>query len=275
MKLFPAGIGPIHLVRLLQFAVAIPVAWSFFVGIINTGWPDPILDLSQALGMSSSTARWSAFAVAVALEISEQAVRENETKFVSRLHGLLKSVGDAIRDGAATETAVASATQSGTGPEGLFREALEVAEDMPFDSALRAVADQSGRPYFQEVAYLVALAIDSPGDVGATIRALGGDLDRTNRLSETLTGQIYSATLLFKGTALLAVPPMFNLLTHTFAGSSITTGDVDADWAYYFFAYAAMTTVLIEGVVFDRWGSVPPRLPLALAIVYGGLSFMG
>jgi len=272
MQFFSAGVGPTHVIRLVQTAIALPVAWSFAIGILEWDVADPLLDLAASVGIETSTARWGLAAVAVALEVSEQAVQEAQNRFATRLHELLKSIGDLIRDGAATESAVAEATRNGTGPATLLRDALAVAEDMPFESALRAVADTSGRPYFQEVAYLVAMAIDSPGDVGQAIRTLGSDLERTERLGSTLEAAIFKSTMVLKAAALVMVPPMFALLTSTFQQSVATEGDVVAGPAYTFFAYGAFVVTALDGIVYDRWGSVLPRLPLAMALVYGGLS---
>lgn len=272
MKLFSAGIGPAHLIRLIQVAIALPVAWSFFIAIVEWKAADPLLELAESLGVAPTTARWGLAIVAVLLEMSEQWVRQSEVRFASRLHELLKTIGDLVRDGAATESAVAEATRGGSGPAALMRDALQISEDMPFEAALRAVADNSGRPYFQEVAHLVAMAIDSPGDVGQAIRTLGTDLERTDRLSKTLQVAIFRSTMILKGTALVFAPPMFALLTSTFQRSNITQGNVDAGAAYSFFAFGAFAAASLDGLVFDRWGSVIPRLPLALALVYGGLS---
>lgn len=280
MKLFPAGIGPIHVVRLVQWTIAFPVIWSFLVGLLRLDLIDPLMTLGQTFGLSTTNTRWALFAIAVGLEISEQRVDASEDRFTNHLHQLIKTIGDEVKEGSAIETAVSQAAKAGGGPAALFREALDASRDMPFQSALITVANTSGNTYFQEVSHLLAMAVDSPGDTGQAIRDLGTELEKSYGLSSALTSHIYSSLVVLKGTALIAVPPMYRLLSYTFyqslAGASEdATLSVDIQLeAASFFAYGAIITASLDGIVFDRWARIPARIPLALSLVYGGLSYL-
>lgn len=272
--MFSAGIGPIHLVRLVQWSLALPLVWHYLVSLLALRLPDPVWELLENAGLDPWPAHVVLFAAAVVLEISERAVASAEQSFANQLHDMLKTIGDGIREGQAVESAVAEAAQGSSGPAGLFREALELSADMPFESALRAVADSSGRPYFKEVGQLVSMAVNSPGDAGQAIRVLGTELERSYRLTTGLTAKTGASLGVLKGTALIAVPPLYRVLTRQFDASIDLLNSVVIWEARLFFTYGAVAATAIDGIVFDQWDKIPARLPLNLCLVYAGLSVM-
>ncbi len=275
MSAFSAGIGPLHVVRLVQWVIAIPLIWSFVVGILGIDALDPLMELAEGMGVSSFIARWVFAGASAALFVSEQQIDQWQDSFAQRLHDIIKTIGDEVREGKAVETAVALAASEGGGPAALFRDSLDVARDMPFESALVAVADNSGYPYFQEVAHLMAMAVDSPGDTGRALRDLGTELEQSYRLSSSLSAQIYASLVILQGTALVFVPFLFRLLEQSYYRNLAEIMDHrTALEPSLFFAYGAIATASLDGIVFDRWSSVPARIPVSLAMVYGGLNFM-
>lgn len=271
---FSAGIGPLHLIRLVQWSLAAPLIWHYLVQLLALRLPDPLWELVENVGLEAWPAHIVLFAAALMLEISERAVDNLETAFANQLHEILKTIGDGIREGQAIESAVTDAAQGSSGPSALFREAVELSSDMPFESALRAVADTSGRQYFQEVGQLVAMAVNSPGDAGQAVRVLGTELERTYRLSVGLIAKTGASLSTLKGTALVATPPLYRVLTSAFDNSMDLLTSVVLWEARVFFTYGAIAATAIDGIVFDQWDKIPARLPLNLCLVYAGLSIV-
>jgi len=267
------GIGPRQLLRILQWAVGIPIAVSFFIALVSPGLPDPFVWLLEPWFGSEWGVRLALFGVAAGLEFSNLAVVQAEGIYETKLIEIVKGIGDRLRAGAATETAVAEVVRDKTtGPAVVFVRAITLSDEMPFDAALRLAADQSGSAYLREVAYLVAEAVASEGDAGSAIRRLSVELERGQQYAVKVTAKLSTPIMVMRGIGLFAVPPMYALLRWAFGGIQ-GEGGVEAG-ARLFLLYGAVIITLFDWLVFGRWERIFARMPLGLAAVWCGLNWI-
>ncbi|MCB9666184.1 MAG: type II secretion system F family protein [Alphaproteobacteria bacterium] len=265
-----AGIGPRQLTRAAQWIFGIPIVFSFTNSLLGIGLPDPVMYLMTYVLPDPWHCRFVLLLVAAAIEISDMALMQGEKDYETRVHELVKSIGDRLRAGAAVETAVAEACRDTDGPSEVFADAIERSDAMPFDLALREAADECGSAYLQEVCYLIAEAVRAEGDIGGAIRRLGMELERNHQYQEKVNAKIANPLMVLRAVGLFAVPPLYGILRWSF--NNFTGGGLKLEpGAMLFFLYGALAITVYDGLIFGQWERLFARMPLAVAAVYVGL----
>ena len=121
-----AGIGPRQLTRAAQWIFGIPIVFSFTNSLLGIGLPDPVMYLMTYVLPDPWHCRFVLLLVAAAIEISDMALMQGEKDYETRVHELVKSIGDRLRAGAAVETAVAEACRDTDGPSEVFADSLDL-----------------------------------------------------------------------------------------------------------------------------------------------------
>lgn len=269
---FEAGIGPKQILRLAQWGLGFPIAASFFLAMLWPGIPDPVMWLVGQWFESEWWGRVFLLVVAALLEFSDMVLVKTEGEFETKVHEIVKGIGDRLRAGAATETAVAEAVRGTSGPSSVFARAIELSDTMPFDAALRQSADECGSAYLREVAYLVSEAVANEGDTGAAIRRLGMELERNHQYATAVIAKISNPVMVMRVIGLFAVPPLYTLLRWSFGGLEPGAGvETGARW---FFLYGAVAITMYDWLIFGQWERIFARMPLGLAAVWCGLHWI-
>lgn len=271
-KTAESGISTEALFRAAQWLVGLPIIWSFSVRLIGLGALDPFDPFLTGL-VGPTIAKYGMLGVAFALEITDRMLLQHEEEYQNRLHEIIKDVGDRLRAGKAVETSVAEAAARGGGPSKVFREAIRLSDELPFEGALRVAGDRSGKPYLREVMYLMAEAVSSGGDTGSALRRLGMELERNRQYQISVAAKLSSPIALMRSVGLVMVPPLYAALRWSFAGFVGIPAGPEAG-AQVFFLYGAFAITVFDGLIFGQWDRLGARLPLAAAAVYCGLNWI-
>lgn len=268
-----AGLGPKQMLRMAQWGLGVPIAYSFFIVMLGVDLPDPMLTIASLVTPTEWTARVVLFLIAAGLEFTDMVMVKGEEEYESKVHEILKGIGDRLRAGAAVESAVAEAVATNQGPSQVFSRAIELSDTMPFEASLRQAADECGSTYLREVCYLVAEAVQTEGDSGSAVRRLGMELERNHQYTTAIMSKISNPVMVMRAVGLFAVPPLYASLRYSF--NRFQGGGIPLEaGARWFFLYGAFAITLYDWLIFGQWERIFARLPLAIAAVYIGLHWI-
>lgn len=251
---------------LISVVVGTPLSWSFLAGLYHFEQLDPLWLAANLLGYGNWWF-WIALELALVLFFLDWYLESYNNEYKDELYGLLKDVGEQVKAGLAVEAAVKkTAGWKSSAPARALQRALELSEDVPFEAALRRVAEESGQPSLREVGGLMATAIETGGDIGSSLRWLGGHLATLRQSEKEFQASIESSLRLLRGIALLAAPFMYYWLQFSFDRfNDHKVGNDPATVA--FFVYGVVMMSILDGLVYSRWERVPSKLPLYLGLV--------
>jgi hypothetical protein len=251
---------------IVSVLVGVPLSWSFLAGLYGIEQYDPLWLVADLIGYGDWWF-WIALELALVLFFLDWYLESYNAEYKDELYGLLKDIGEQVKSGLAVEAAVKkSAGWKSSPPARAMQRALELAEDVPFDAALRKVAYESGQPAFREVGGLMAVAIETGGDVGTQLRWLGGHLSTLRQNEKEFQASIESSLRLLRAIALLAAPFMYYWLQFSFDRfNAHKEGNDPATVA--FFVYGVVMMAILDGLVYSRWERVPSKLPLYLGLL--------
>jgi len=207
---------------------------------------------------------------AIGLVAMDASYAKYQDVYRDQLFALLKDFGDNMSAGMAVETAVQNATGwRNYGPSKEFNRALAEAQEVPFTAALEHVGQQSRQGAFREVSGLLTLAVRAGGDIGSSVRWLGAHFGTLRATEKEFSAKINSSIKMMWFIGLIAAPFMYMMLATSFA--NFVGGDPDEGIdlaALWFYAFGACGMACLDGLVYGRWGSVPPKVPLFLGLIY-------
>jgi hypothetical protein len=250
------------LYRIALSAFAVPVALAIALPPV-TGAFDAGEAVADALGLRGA-GFWILATLAIACFLVDEAIAAADARYADQLYALLKDIAETVRNGSSIEAAVQHHTLKARGSAAAdLREALDLARDVPFDQALRQMADDSGQPAMLEVGHAVATAVTGGGHIGPSLRWLAGHLARMRASEVEFTGTLQSPLRVLRGIALLAGPFLYTLMF--FAVRPEERGLDTPTVAFFFWGVLVMSA--LDGLVYGRWSRVVPKLPAYLALV--------
>lgn len=258
--------------RVVQWLIGAPIIWSFSTRLVGLPELDPVTPLLEPF-LGVGLTKYGMLGIAIVLEVTDRMLIKSEEEYQNRLHEIIKDVGDRLRAGKAVETSVSESAARGGGPATVFKEAISLSDELPFEAALRLAGDRSGKPYLREVMYLMAEAVSSGGDTGSALRRLGMELERNRQYQISVAAKLASPISLMRAVGLMLVPPLYASLRWSFANFVGIPPGAEAG-AQVFFLYGAIAITIFDGLIFGQWDRLGARLPLAAAAVYCGLNWI-
>ncbi len=265
----PSARGILNTITVL---VGLPLTWSFLAGMYFLEEYDPLYLAARQYGYQDRIF-WVFLLLAGALVMVDMVLAKYDEDFKDDLYNILKEIGEHVKGGMAVEAAVQKAVGwKSSPPAKAYQEALEMSQQIPFEAALRKVAKETGQRSFDEVAELMAMAVHAGGDIGTSMRWLGGHFSTLRSNEKRFTASIEGSLMTMRIIGLLAAPFLYMLLEGALDRNNSQAGPLDP-FAVAFFVYGAIGMGSLDGIVYDRWVRVPAKLPLFIGLIRLSLGF--
>lgn len=249
--------------------LSIPLTASVLLHFFDLGAYDPVYSLLVLFRWHESYVYFVLFA-GFCVWIADAWRLSKEAEYRDSLYEIIRDIGDRVALGAPIETAVTDASRGvRTGPARHFREALHEAEQLPFEVALRQAGRTSARPEFEEMAELLAAALEEGGrDAGKSIRWLGSHFGRIRKNEREFTSKVTTGTTMLRFVALVAAPPLYTMLSRSVGGVEGLAGSEQLyQPAVMFYLGGAVLCASTELLMYGRLGSTLARLPFFIGVV--------
>lgn len=266
------GPSPRFLLNVVTGIVGIPLTWSFLCGMYDIKEYDPVYFLAKSFGYQNQIF-WVGMAISAVLVFVDVILAKSDEDFKDDLYDIMKDVGEHVKSGMAVEAAVQKATSwKKSAPAEAFKRALDLSQNIPFDAALDKVASETGQRSLRESAGLMAMAVATGGDVGPSLRWVGGHFSQMRQNEKHFTTKIESGLMLMRFVGLLAAPFLYYHLQRAMDANAGEVAPMDP-MTVAFFVYGAIGMGSLDGIVYDRWARVPAKLPLFIGLIRLGLGF--
>lgn len=259
--------NPTAVLTAVTLVLGIPMSVSVVLGMFGASAYDPLYLLASLAGWPKLTF-WFCLLGGFFLYAADDLFYQAQDRYIDELNAILKDIGEHVKAGMSIEAAVKVSTDHrSSAPSAALKDALNLAQHMPFDAALRHVAKKTGQPAFQEVMSLVAVAIEGGNDVGPAVRWLAGHLGRLRQYEKEFMASISSSLMMLRFIALLATPFLYKLLQGRFdvLASQVGRSGLDPD-TVAFFALGVLGMSCLDGLVYGNWTRVPAKVPLYLGM---------